>query len=133
MFSFFKENENLGNSSNFAAWKVRLEIIVDNTDVSEYIQGKVPEPSENTSTTANNKYKKGELKAKKIIVDALQVNLPAYVGILRNSKDMYDKIVGMYEVNGLNEIISLKYQLKYTKMKKGEFVQSYIHYEDITS
>ena len=37
---------------------------------------------------------------------------------------MYDNLVGMYEVNNLNEIISLKNQLKYMKMNKGEFVQS---------
>ena len=39
---------------------------------------------------------------------------------------MYDKIAGMYEVNNLNEIISLKHQLKDMKMNKGESVQSYI-------
>lgn len=39
---------------------------------------------------------------------------------------MYDKIAGMYEVNNLNEILSLKDKLKYMKMNKGEFVQSCI-------
>jgi len=42
--SFFKEHEKLGDSSNFVAWKIRLEIIADNNDVLEYIQGKVYEP-----------------------------------------------------------------------------------------
>jgi len=67
--SFFKVNEKLGNSSNFVAWKIKLEIIADNNDVLEYIQGKVPRPPKNASTAAKNKYKKGELKAKQIIVD----------------------------------------------------------------
>jgi len=39
---------------------------------------------------------------------------------------MYDKIVGIYEVNNLHEIISLKDQLKDMKMNKRESVQSYI-------
>lgn len=39
---------------------------------------------------------------------------------------MYDKIADMYEINKLNEIITLKDQLKETKMNKGEVVQSYI-------
>jgi len=33
--STFKEHERLGDASNFVAWKVRLEIIVDNNDVME--------------------------------------------------------------------------------------------------
>ena len=123
----------MGDSSNFAAWKFKLEIITDNNDVLDYIQGRVPKPPEIASVVVRNKHKKDELEAKQIIADGLQDNLLAYVGELRRSKEMYDNIVGMYEVNNLNEIISLKDQLKDTKMKKGEFVQSYIHYEDITS
>ena len=122
----FKEHENFGDASNFTTWKVRLEIIADNNDVLDFIQGRVPEPPVNASAVVKNKHKKGELKAKQIIVDGLQGNLLAYVGNLRMSKDMYDKIVGMYEVNNLNEMISLNDQLKDTKMNKGEFVQSYI-------
>ena len=73
---------------------------------------------ENDYVDAKNNHKKGELKEKQIIVHGLQNSLLSYVGNLRKFKDMYDNIVGMYEVNNLNEIISLKYQLKGTKMKK---------------
>lgn len=124
--SFFKGHEKLGDLSNFSAWKVMLEIIADNNDVLVFIQGRVLEPPENASAVVKNKHKKGELKAKQIIADGLQYNLLVYVGNLRSSKDMYDKIIGMYEVNILKEIISLKDKLKDTKMNKGESVQSYI-------
>ena len=60
--SFFKENEKFGNSSNFSAWKIKLEIIVEDNDGLEYIQGKVHESLENACIVAKNKYKKGELK-----------------------------------------------------------------------
>ena len=107
--STFKEHEKLGDASNFAAWKVRLEIITDNNDVLEYIQGRMPKPPENASASLKNRCKKGESKAKQIIVDGLQDHLLAYVGKLRKYKDMHDNIVGMYEINNLNEIITLKY------------------------
>lgn len=119
MSSFFKENEKLHDSSNFVAWKVKLEIIVDNNDVLDYIQGKV---SKHASVAVKKKHNKGELKSNQIIVDGLQDNLLAYVGKFRRSKDMYDKVDDMYKVNNLNEIISFKYQLKETNMNKGEFV-----------
>eukprot|EP00253_Pinus_taeda_P023604 PITA_23604 len=126
MTSFFNSDEKLHNSSNFVAWKVRLEIIANNNDVLDYIQGKVPEPPENASVVAKNKYKKGELREKQIITDGLQDNLLAYVGNLSRSKDMYDKVADMFEINNLNEILTLKDQLKDTKMNKGESIQSYI-------
>ena len=102
-----------------------LEIIVDNNDVLEYVQGKL-DPLENSSIAAKKNYKKDELKEKKIIVDDLQYNLHAYVGTLRKSKDTYDNIASMYEVKNLNEITSLKDQLKPTNMKKEVTMQSYI-------
>lgn len=40
--SFFKEARKMRNSSNFVAWMIRWEIIVDDNDIWEYIQGKVP-------------------------------------------------------------------------------------------
>ena len=79
----------------------------------------MPEPPETYFASLKNKYKRVESKAKKIIVDGLQDHLLAYVGNLRKSKDMYDKIVNMYEINNLNEIVTLKYQLKDTKINKG--------------
>lgn len=38
------------------------------------------------------------------------------------SKDMYDNLASIYEVNNLNEIITLKDQLKDMKINKGENV-----------
>ena len=92
----------MGDASNFAAWEVRLEIIVDNNVVLEYIEGRISEAPKNASASLKNMYKKGESKAKKIIVDGLQDHLLAYVGNLGKSKDMYDKIADMHEINNLN-------------------------------
>lgn len=93
--STFKKQEKLGDASKFVEWKVRLEIIADNNDVLEYIQGRMLEPPENSSTSLKNRYKKSESKAKKLIIDGLQDHLFEYVWNLRKYKDMYDKIVNM--------------------------------------
>lgn len=124
--SYFKDNGKLDDSSNFAAWKIRLEFILDDNDVLEYVQGKVLEPSSNASSAIKSKYKKGELKANKVIINVLQDRLLVYHGSLNKSKDSYDKLVRIYEVNYLNHILSLKDQFKEMKMNKGESGQSYI-------
>jgi len=56
----------------------------------------------------------------------LQDHLLVYVGSLKKSKHVYDKLVGMYEVNNLNLIPSLKNKLKELKMNRGKSVQSYV-------
>jgi len=45
---------------------------------------------------------------------------------LKMYKNTYHKLANIYEINNLNEIISLKYQVKDTKMNKGDSMQSYI-------
>ena len=68
---------------------------------------------------------KGEVKAKKIIVDSIQNHSVAYISDLETSKEMYDKLVGMFKVNNANKIIFRKNKLKDIKRDKGESIQSY--------
>ena len=65
------------------------------------------------------------VKAKKIIVDSIHKPLVAYIFDLETSKEMYDKLVGMFKVNNANQVIFLKNKLKDIKMDRGEFIQSY--------
>ena len=66
----------------------------------------------NSLVVVKSKYKKGELKAKKILIDGLQYHLLVYVGSLKKYKDIYDKPIGMYEFKNLNHILFLKNKLK---------------------
>lgn len=99
---------------------------LDENDVLEYVEGKVPRLPENASAATKAKYKKCEIKAKKIIIDSLRDHLIVYISKLKKSKEMYDKLVGIYEVNSLSHILSLKNQLKEIKINKGETIQSYV-------
>ena len=49
----------------------------------------------------------------------------AYIFDLGTSKEMYDKLFGMFKVNNPNQILFLKNKLKGIKMDKGESIQSY--------
>ena len=52
----------------------------------------------------------------KILIDHLQDHL---LVSLKKSKDIYEKLVGMYEFNNLNQILSLENNLKEMRMMKG--------------
>lgn len=103
-----------------------MEVALDDNNVLEYVQGKVLEPLANTSTIIKSRYKRGDLKAKKIIINGLQDHFLIYVDILKNPKYIYDKVIRMYEVNNLNHILSMKNKLKEMKINNKESLQSYI-------
>jgi len=71
-----------------------LELILDKTDVLEYVEGKVIVPVENAPLAAKSKYKKGELKDKKILIDGLQDHLLVYVGSLKKSNESMIRWLG---------------------------------------
>ena len=77
------------------------------------------EPPSNAHVATKTKYKKGEVKDKKIIVDSIHKPLVAYVSDLETSKEMYDKPVGMFKVNNANQVLLLKNKLKDIKMERG--------------
>jgi len=91
----------------------------------DYVKGRIVEPPSNASATTQTKYKKGEVKAKKIIVESIHKPLVSYISDLEASKEMYENLVGMFKVNNENQIFFLKNKLKDIKMDRGESIQSY--------
>ena len=97
--SYFKSEDKLKDKSDYHAWKMTLE----ENDAMDYVQGKVAEPPSNAPAAAKMKDEKGEVKAKRIIIDSIQKHLVAYISDLGTSKEMYDKLVGMFKVNNANQ------------------------------
>lgn len=96
--TYFKSKDKLKDKSNYHAWKMSLDLTLEENDDMDYVKGRVVEPPSNVPVATKTKYKKCEVKAKKIIVDSIQKPLVAYISDLETSKDMYDKLVGMFKV-----------------------------------
>lgn len=102
-----------------------LDLNLEEHEVLDYVQGKFMEPPSNALVAMKTKYRKGEFKAKKNLIDTIQNNLVAYISDFGTSKEIYDKLVGMFKVKNPNQILFLKNKLKDIKMDKGESIQSY--------
>lgn len=102
-----------------------LDLTLEENNVMDYVIGRELGPPSNASAAAQTKYKKGEVKAKKIIVDSIHKPLVSYTSDLETSKEMYDMLVGMFKVNNANQVLFLKNKLKDIKMDRGESIQSY--------
>jgi len=120
--SYFKSEDKLKDKSDYHAWKMSLDLTLEENDSMDYVKGRVVEPPSNASAVAQIKYKKG---AKIIIVDSIHKPSVAYISNLETPKEMYDKMVGMFKVNNVNQVLFLKNKLKDIKLDRGKSIQSY--------
>lgn len=94
MATFCKENNKLVGLANFLAWKKRIDLTLTENEVMENFLGEVVVPDkEKTQELAN--YKKGELRAQRIIVESIKDHLFPFLFYLKTSKAMYKKLVNV--------------------------------------
>lgn len=71
MTSFYKKSNKLVGSSNFLAWKNRIDLILIENEVIEYVKGSISKPSQEQSQ-ALSKYMKGEIRAQRILIKSIK-------------------------------------------------------------
>ena len=123
--SYFLIEDKLHDKSDYHGWKMSLDLTLEEKEVMDYLQGKIPEPPSNASAATKTKYNRAEVKAKKIIRDSIDKHLVTYISELKTSKEIYDKLVNMFNVSNVNQILFLKNKLKDIKKGKDEDIQSY--------
>ena len=106
MGSFYKESNKLIAESNYLAWKKRIDLILTEQELMEYVTGEITKPSKD-KTQELARYKKGEVRAQRIIVESINVSLVLFVANLKTSKAMYDKLVNFYFVSTTVQKMSL--------------------------
>ena len=121
----FRENDKLTGSDDFHAWKMILDLKLEDHDLLDHVIGKIQEPPSNASAAVRNKYKKGEIRAKLLIRESINKSLVAYISELGTSKEMYDKLILMFQVNNVNQVLFLKNKLKNMKKGRDESIQTF--------
>jgi len=53
--SYFNLDDKLNDKSNYHAWKMSLDLTLEEQDVMEYVQGKISEPPSNASAATKTK------------------------------------------------------------------------------
>ena len=58
----FESDDKLTDKSDYHAWKMSLDLVLEDQDVMDYVQGKINEPPSNASTATKTKDRKGEIR-----------------------------------------------------------------------
>ena len=84
---------NIGGDDNFWAWKYRISLILEETDLDHFITTEVPEPE---GDEAKDAHRRSMVKAKRIIVDSIKDKLIPHVSSFKTPKEVYDALTNMF-------------------------------------
>jgi hypothetical protein len=68
---------------------------------------------------AKTKFKKNEIKAKRILTDSIKDHLIPNVSELKTSKEMFDALTKLYESKNTSRKLTLRHQLRNVTMNKS--------------
>jgi len=105
--SFCKESKKLVGTNNFLAWKKRIDLLLNENELLENIKGNITIlVKEKTQALA--KCNKDKTRAQRILIESIKDSLIPYVSKLETSKGIYDKLIELFSVSTIGEVISLR-------------------------
>ena len=87
MLSSTKLDEKFEGPDNFRAWKYRISLVLEENDLSDYVQEEVAEPKDEEAKV---KYKKNLVREKRIIADSVKDHLIPHISSMKTPKKMFD-------------------------------------------
>jgi hypothetical protein len=112
-----RAKDRIEGATNFNVWKLRITNILKEHDHEQYVTTMVEEPMNNAGVPT---FRKIEEKAKRMIFDSFKDSIMHAVTSLMTSKDCMDTMVNLYEKQAPSQNRTLKHNLKYLNMEKGE-------------
>jgi len=123
--SFCKESNKLVGTTNFLAWKKRIDLLLKENELLDLIKGNTTIPVKE-QTQALAKYNKAETRAQRILIESIKDSLIPYVSKFETSKEIYDKLIELLSVSTVGEVISLRNDLYKMKISKEGIVANFM-------
>jgi hypothetical protein len=100
--------DRLDGEDNFIYWKHKVILILEENELLYHIKKMLPEPE---VEDAKEKFKKNEVKAKRILTNSIKDHLIPNVSKLKTPKEMFDALTRLYESKNTSQTLTLRHQL----------------------
>jgi hypothetical protein len=114
--------DRLDGEDNFISWKHIIQLILEENELLDHIKKMLSEPKDEE---AREKFKKNEVKDKRILTESIKDHLIPNVSELKTTKDMFDSLTRLYEINNTSQKITLRHQLRNVTMNKLETIANF--------
>jgi hypothetical protein len=109
MSTSMRVEDTLNGPDNFKSWKHRVLLILEENEVLDLVKQVLPEPEDEE---AKAKFRKNEVKAKRILTDSIKDHMIPNVSELKSPKEMFDALTRLHEIKNTSRKITLRHQLK---------------------
>ena len=121
MITSMRVEDRLDRENKFRSWKHRILLILEENELLDHVKQVLPEPKEEDTKA---KYKKNEIKAKRILTDSIKDHLIPNVSEFKTPKEMLDALSRLYERKNNNPKRTLRNQLRNKMMNKSETISN---------
>jgi hypothetical protein len=115
----------LEGSSNYITWKDRMEEVLEDNGLKEYIDKDVPKPY--AIDTANlNAWKKKVEKVRRILLEGVRDHIVSSLHGKTTPHAMWKVLTGLFQNNNDHKKLALKDKIRKIKMEKGDTIPKYL-------
>jgi hypothetical protein len=111
---------------NFSAWKVRIQLVLQDRGLWKYVDGSKSEPSI-TDIKAHDVWQERDQQARAQILLTVSDSILPTVRHVRTSKEAWIKISSVFEQKGLSAQVFLRRRLVNLRSEEGESMQSHLN------
>ena len=115
----------LDGSSNYIAWKDRMEAVLDDNGLKEFIDADIPKPA-SSNAAALDAWKKKVAKCRRILLEGVKDHI---VSILQGKASpflMWKALTDLFQSRSDQRKLALKDKLRKIKMEKGDSIPKYL-------
>jgi hypothetical protein len=115
----------LEGSSNYIAWKDRMEAVLEDNGLKGYIDADVPKPAA-TDTANLDAWQKKVAKARRILLEGVRDHIVSSLHGKTTPYAMWKVLTDLFQNSSDHRKLALKDKLRKIKMEKGDTIPKYL-------
>ena len=112
-------------SLNYISWKDRMEVVLDDNGLKEFIDVDIPKPASSDAATPDT-WQKKVAKTRRIILEGVKDHIVSSLHVKATPFEMWKALTGFFQSNSDHRKLALKDKLRKIKMEKGDSIPKYL-------
>ena len=122
-FNGLRLEYSLEGSLNYISWKDRMEVVLDENGLKEFIDAEVPKPTDAAQVEA---WQKKTAKCRRILLEGVKDHIVSSMHGKSSPYLMWKALTDLFQSKSDHRKLALKDKLKHIKMEKGDSMPKYL-------